>query len=157
MTSTSTISLLPQPRQVEVLPGACSVRRDARVVVHAAEPGPGAVAEHFVADVQARAGVHLRRAAEARPGDIELRVGAVPAFGDEAYELLAETRGVRLTAPTAHGLWNATRTLLQLAVQARIEWLPPADDAPGRPGRVLHFDVLHAQRSDGALPLTWID
>ena len=52
---------------------------------------------------------------------------------------------------------HATRTLLQLAVQARIEWLPPADDAPGRPGRVLHFDVLHAQRSDGALPLTWID
>lgn len=114
MSPTSTISLLPQPRQLEVLPGACSVRRDARVVVRAAEPGAHAVAEHLVADVQAHAGLHLLRATDARPGNIELRIGAAPAFGDEAYELVADTRGVRVTAPTAHGLWNATRTLLQL-------------------------------------------
>ena len=45
--------------------------------------------------------------------------------------------------------------LLQLAVRAHVEWLPPPDTAPTRPGRTLHFEVLEAERTTGGLPLRW--
>lgn len=45
--------------------------------------------------------------------------------------------------------------LLQLAVRARLEWLPPPEAAPTRPGRLLHFDVLLAERTAGSVPLVW--
>ncbi len=51
----------------------------------------------------------------------------------------------------------SARTLLQLAVRARIEWLPATEDAPTRPGRVVHFDVLLAECTEGGLPLLWAD
>ncbi|MCB0957569.1 MAG: beta-N-acetylhexosaminidase [Ilumatobacter sp.] len=114
MPASPTISLLPQPRQVEVLPGSLALRRDAHVVVHDADTAVHHVAEHLVADLQARAGLHLALGTVARAGDIEVRRGPVGVFGDEAYELHIDHHGVRVTAPTAHGLWNATRTLLQL-------------------------------------------
>lgn len=51
----------------------------------------------------------------------------------------------------------AQSQILQLAVRARLEWLPPRPEAPDRPERLLHFDVLRTERSSGALPLLWAD
>ena len=51
----------------------------------------------------------------------------------------------------------AQSQILQLAVRARLKWLPARPEAPDRPERLLHFDVLRAERSSGALPLLWAD
>ncbi|TVT76649.1 MAG: flavin-nucleotide-binding protein [Denitromonas halophila] len=50
-----------------------------------------------------------------------------------------------------------SRTLLQLAVRARIDWLPAPDEAPTRPERMLRFEVVSAERTEGGLPLVWTD
>lgn len=50
----------------------------------------------------------------------------------------------------------AARELLQLRVRARLEWLPPQDETPTRPGRVLHVAIEEAVRMRGALPLKWL-
>lgn len=49
----------------------------------------------------------------------------------------------------------ASHQMLQLAVRARIEWLPPPDAKPTRPERVLQFEIVEAQRTVGGLPLVW--
>ena len=144
MSPSSAISLLPQPRQMEVLPGTVVLHRDAQAVVTSRDVAVHHVAEHLVADLQARHGLHLAIAGQARAGDIELRRGAVGAYGDEAYELHVDQRGVRLTAPTAHGLWNGTRTLLQLLPDAtRSAELPCVRivDAPRFEWRGVMLDV----------------
>lgn len=46
------------------------------------------------------------------------------------------------------------RTLLQLAVSARVEWLP-ARDATTRAERRVHFEVMSALRTERGLPLVW--
>lgn len=51
----------------------------------------------------------------------------------------------------------AQSQILQLAVRTRLEWLPARPEAPDRPERLLHFDVLRAERSSGTLPLLWVD
>ncbi len=48
----------------------------------------------------------------------------------------------------------AARTLLQLAVRARLEWLPPPADGKHTERR-MHFEVLSATRTEGGLPLVW--
>lgn len=46
------------------------------------------------------------------------------------------------------------RTLLQLAVRARVEWLSDRD-AETRAERRMHFEILSAQRTEGGVPLSW--
>ena len=137
-------SLLPLPRQVELLPGSCELRAGTRVVA-----GGGIemahVADHLVADLQARLGLHVRRGDLAEAGDIELRYGPTPHGGAESYVLHLDHRGVRLTAPSAPGLWNGTRTLLQLlpAAPALAVELPAVRivDAPRLAWRGAMLDV----------------
>ncbi|TVO68766.1 pyridoxamine 5'-phosphate oxidase family protein [Denitromonas ohlonensis] len=50
-----------------------------------------------------------------------------------------------------------SQSLLQLAVRAQIDWLPAPDEAPTRPGRMLRFEVVSAERTEGGLPLVWTD
>jgi len=107
--------LLPAPRSVDWLDGAVTLPAGCRVVADPLVPGAAAVADHLVADVHARVGVHVGRSHSAAAGDIELRLGHAAADHPEAYVVHAEGHDVVVTASTAHGLWNGTRTLLQLA------------------------------------------
>ena len=74
MSPSSAISLLPQPRQMEVLPGTVVLHRDAQAVVTSRDVAVHHVAEHLVADLQARHGLHLAIAGQARAGDIDRAV-----------------------------------------------------------------------------------
>ena len=73
------------------------------------------VAEFMAEDAQKMFGISLATAAgKGRDGDIVLTLKADKALGDEGYEINIGKR-VSVTAPTATGLYWATRTLLQMA------------------------------------------
>ncbi|MEE6294488.1 family 20 glycosylhydrolase [Georgenia wangjunii] len=113
--------ILPIPVSVTPLGGAPFVLDEgARIVV----PGGGeglAEAELLAADLRPATGFDVPVvAAEPGAGDIALVLGADEAPGtgdlavDEGYTLVADADGVRIGAVTTHGLFNGTRTLLQL-------------------------------------------
>jgi hexosaminidase len=79
-----------------------------------------------VRDLQAACGLHLSVTAMESDGDITLRLHSDRAdLGAEGYELLIAPDGVGMVAATAHGLWNATRTFVQmLSPEAAEQTLP---------------------------------
>lgn len=92
----------------------------------------------------------------ARPGDVDLTLGAVPAPGAtadgvaEAYRLdVAAT--VTVTAGTPHGAFNGTRTLLQLLHQAPTIGYGTTTDWPTYAERGLLVDVGRK-----FLPVDWL-
>ncbi|MFM2077411.1 MAG: hypothetical protein RJA49_1301, partial [Actinomycetota bacterium] len=81
----------------------------------AAHPEAAEVAASFVAELARRTGLRPRQAATPSGVDIGLQLHPRRAdLGVEGYELFVAPDGIGLVAATAHGLWNATRTVLQL-------------------------------------------
>jgi hexosaminidase len=117
--------LVPFPRHVEVMDGEFVPSAFAHVV--APNDGPSvAVADHLLADLQAFAGLRLTLGhSGSGHGDIELTLHPDRAdLGPEGYELLVAPDGVAVVATTAHGLWNGTRTLVQLVRHGTMAALP---------------------------------
>lgn len=107
--------LLPLPLFIEPGEGSLTLTVRTRVVIGAGIGGFDHTVNHLIGDVQQTTGLHLARAAEATGGDITLQLnGDLATHGEEGYELLIDTNGATLTAAHPHGLWNATRTLVQL-------------------------------------------
>ena len=105
--------LVPLPRHVEWHDGICALPSDVAVV--ADQPDAAAVATMFVMDLATQSGIRPHLAAEPRGIDVTLQLHAHRAdLGTEGYELFAAADGLGLVAATPHGLWNATRTALQL-------------------------------------------
>ncbi len=117
--------LVPLPGHLELRAGTCTITDRTRV--HApTDPASAGVAGHFVRDVQAVCGLHLALVPTSAQGDIvaSLRPERFD-LGPEGYELSIEPDAVRLTSATAHGLWNGTRTLLQMFTPgATVQVLP---------------------------------
>lgn len=120
--------------------------------------GATASAAHGVADIlatelRASTGYPLEVVSSATPGahDVVLRDGEVPGqTGDEAYALTTADTGAVVTATSAHGFFNGTRTLLQLLPAAAASptalsttWAAPAvsiADAPRYEYRAVMID-----------------
>ncbi|MBI4932552.1 MAG: beta-N-acetylhexosaminidase [Actinobacteria bacterium] len=119
------LGLLPLPRHVEMTSGEFVPSAFAHVIAPSDAPSIG-VADHLVADLQAVAGVHLSLArTRSGHGDIELSLHPHRAdLGAEGYELLVAPDGVAVVAATPHGLWNGTRTFVQLLTPGTMAAVP---------------------------------
>lgn len=114
-----------------------------RIVVPPGDAEAARIAEAFAADCRALLGAELT-AGEGKPGRdaVSLSIKADKGLGDEGYEIRTTKGGVQVTAPTATGLYWATRTLLQVAEQGETRRLPlgTARDWPDYPLRGLVMD-----------------
>ncbi len=149
----TTDNLIPRPSHVAPQDGpSFTLSPGARI---AAGNTAAQIAEQLAALLRTATGFSLPLVEEHRPGDIALDL--VDAFdgGPEAYTLTASEDGVRLTASTPAGLFNAVQTLRQLFPAAIEEggaseegdagtWVVPAVeilDAPRFAYRGLMLDV----------------
>jgi len=109
--------LVPWPHQLEPGEGSLRLSARSRVVLGVEFDAVPALVGHLVADVQRATGLHLQVTTDAvAAGDVELQL--LPALavrlGPEGYELTIDEQVAVLRAGTLHGLWHATRTLVQL-------------------------------------------
>ncbi|MEQ1699287.1 MAG: beta-N-acetylhexosaminidase [Ilumatobacteraceae bacterium] len=106
--------LLPWPVQVQPLAGEFTITARTRM----AALGTGLEAHlftHLVADLHRATGFHLARTDAPTTGDIVLQLDTeANEHGPEGYTLDVSTADVHLRAATTAGLWNGSRTLLQL-------------------------------------------
>ena len=123
------LGVVPKPVSATIGSGQFTLTGRARIV---SAPGANAAAESAVAgDLAAylRPSTGYRLATvigTPRPGDIVLEIGDPVTLGPghraEGYQLIATTSGVKIEAPTAHGLYNGIQTFRQL--------LPPWINSP---------------------------
>jgi hexosaminidase len=117
----TTLGVVPKPVSARIGSGHFALTRSARIV---AAPGANATAELPVADdlaayLRPSTGYRLRTViGTPRPGDIVLAIGdpgtLKPGHRAEGYQLVTSTSGVKIEAPTPHGLYNGIQTLRQL-------------------------------------------
>ena len=115
------LGVVPKPVSARIGSGHFTLTGRARIV---SAPGANAAAESPVAsDLAAylRPSTGYRLATvigTPRPGDIVLEIGDPVTLGPghraEGYQLIATTSGVKIEAPTAHGLYNGIQTFRQL-------------------------------------------
>lgn len=108
--------LVPLPLQLEQHSGVLRITARTRIVVGSGIDPADHTVGHLVGDLQGASALHLSWATEAEVGDVVLQIDehGIDEHGQEGYELLIGERGATLRAATAHGLWNGTRTLVQL-------------------------------------------
>lgn len=142
----------PVPRAIPALqqwsgdPGAYGFGPGTRLLVH-----PGSAkdltdeAQLFAQDLARRTDVQVPvvrgTPGKAQPGDITLALGPADSeLGSEGYTLRAG-RTLTIKSPTQHGVFNATRTVLQLLGQRLTIPAGTARDWPAKPERGLMVDV----------------
>ncbi len=113
--------VVPKPVSAKTGSGHFTLTARARIV---AAPGASATAELPVANdlaayLRPSTGYRLPAVAGTpRPGDIALEIGDPGTLGPghlaEGYQLVTTTSGVKIEAPTAHGLYNGIQTFRQL-------------------------------------------
>jgi hexosaminidase len=128
------LDVVPKPVSATVGSGHFTFVRGSRIVVL---PGAGKsaelpVARDLAAYLRPATGYPLAVVAgDARPGDIQLVIGAPaglkPADRAEGYELQTTGSTARIEAPTAHGLYNGIQTVRQLLPP----WVNSTRVAPG--------------------------
>jgi hexosaminidase len=112
-------TLIPMPVRVRPLGQDSIVISDSTPIVIAADAPPGAdgvartLAEMLAAPQVVRRVSRLRAGELVPPRAIVLRAGA-DSLGEEGYLLRVDTNAIVLSAPAAHGLFNASQTLRQL-------------------------------------------
>ena len=110
--------VIPELKEWRGGEGAYTVQTDTRIVCKAGDADLQHVAGLLAEDLLKMYGIRIPVSTEkGRDGDIILTVKADKKLGTEGYEMVIG-RKVELTAPTATGLYWATRTLLQMG-QAR--------------------------------------
>jgi hexosaminidase len=121
VTAAATLDIVPKPVSAKIGRGHFTLTRRARIV---AAPGSHAAAELAIA---ADLAACLRPATgyplptvtgSPRPGDIAITIGGVAASGaparPEEYQLVTNTVGAGIQAPTAQGLYDGIQTFRQL-------------------------------------------
>ena len=112
---TALLRLLPLPLFIEPREGSLTLSTQTRIVIGAGIGGFDHTVNHLIGDIQQATSLHLARAADAANGDITLRLdGDLAEHGEEGYELSIGPGGATLRAGHPHGLWNGTRTFVQL-------------------------------------------
>lgn len=118
--------LLPWPAKVQPLAGEFTITARTRM----AALGTGLddhLFTHLVADLHRATGFHLARTTQPTTGDIVLQLDTeANEHGPEGYTLDVSTADVHLRAATTAGLWNGSRTLLQLFPHRASEHSTPA-------------------------------
>ncbi len=117
----ASLGVVPKPVSARIGSGHFTLTGRARIV---AAPGANAAAESAVAGdlaayLRPSTGYRLPTViGTPRPGDIALEIGDPGTLGPghraEGYQLIATTSGVKIEAPTAHGLYNGIQTFRQL-------------------------------------------
>jgi hexosaminidase len=106
--------LLPLPLHLEPRAGELVVTARTRL----AAVGGGIhdhLLTHLVADLHRATGTHVSITSAPAEGDIVVRLDPTAGeHGSEGYALTVAPEGAHLVAATAAGLWNGSRTLLQL-------------------------------------------
>jgi hexosaminidase len=115
------LGVVPKPVSARTGSGQFTLTRNARIV---ASPGANAVAGRAVAGdlaayLRPSTGYRLPTViGTPRPGDIALEIGDPGTLGPshraEGYQLVTTTSGVKIEAPTAHGLYNGIQRFRQL-------------------------------------------
>ncbi|WP_419995247.1 family 20 glycosylhydrolase [Streptomyces boninensis] len=116
--------------------------QDTRVVLSAADaPVLGRTADRLAGDLASMTGVRVRTAVgSASPGDISLRTADPGHAGREAYRAdIGSVLAIR--AATDHGVFNGTRTVLQLIHQNPAIAAGTIVDWPAYPERGLMLDL----------------
>lgn len=107
------LPLVPLPRRAEWGSGTC--RLPVNVAIVAEHPDAAGVAATFAIDLATHTSLQPRLTAVAGDVDVELQLHPHRAdLGAEGYELFTADDGMGVVAATPHGLWNGTRTALQL-------------------------------------------
>lgn len=111
-----------------------------RVTVEGDSPELQRVGETFTADLQ-QVKKHQVRLAKGQPrtGDIVLRTADDAALGEEGYTFDVDG-SLTITAPTAHGVFNGTRSVLQLLKGSDRVPAGHARDWPTKPVRSVLVD-----------------
>lgn len=139
--------LLPLPLAVQPGDGVLTLTAHTRVGIGAGIGGFDHTINHLIGDVQKATGLHLARAAIATDGDITLQLdGDITEHGEEGYELIIGAQGAQLRAGHPHGLWNGTRTLVQLFAHVPGDAALPAVRIVDRPRYVWRGAMLDVAR-----------
>ncbi|SFB70877.1 hexosaminidase [Nocardioides terrae] len=114
----TTPQVVPRPARMRVGKGRFTVTRHTRIAVRQ-HGAARAVAVDLARDLRPATGFRLPVVSgHGRSADIRLRLGHVPGLTRsqraEGYRLDVRRGGVRLTAPTAHGLFDGVQTIRQL-------------------------------------------
>jgi len=139
--------LLPLPLVIEPSDGSLTLTAQSRIAIGAGVGGFDHTVNHLIGDVQRATGLHLARAASAADGDITLQMnGDLAVHGEEGYELFIDAKGATLRAGHPHGLWNGTRTLVQLFSHLPGDATLPAVRIVDRPRYVWRGAMLDVAR-----------
>lgn len=104
--------------------GQFTITPDTRIVYPANAPELKDIAAQFAADYKEMFAIELSTAeGKAKKGDIALAIAKDKKLGDEGYQIAIGEK-VRITAPTAKGIFWATRTILQTAEKSHGNTLP---------------------------------
>lgn len=141
------LRLLPLPLKIEPLEGSLTLTSQTRIATGAGIGSFDHTVNHLIGDVQQATGLHIARTALAADGDIILQLnGDLAELGEEGYEIVVSTTGVTLSAGHPHGLWNATRTLVQLFAHEPGDANLPAMQITDRPRYVWRGAMLDVAR-----------
>jgi hexosaminidase len=112
----ASLGVVPKPVSARIGSGHFTLTAHARIVSGAR--GELAIAGDLAAYLRPSTGYRLPTVVGSpRPGDIALEIGDPGTLGSnraEGYQLVTTTSGVKIEAPTAHGLYNGIQTFRQL-------------------------------------------
>ena len=137
--TTSSISIIPQPVQLEPLDGEPFALP--AVFSVSADPSLASVADYLAETIAASTEVTAGPAGDGTDAAIALELD--PALADEAYTLRATEDGIRISAGSPAGAFGAVQTLRQL-VSTSAPWTVPAveiEDSPRFAYRGAMLDV----------------
>lgn len=138
-------ALIPQPASLKTYPKAFLIRPGTSLRHDAGSDDIRRLGAWFKSAIYDISGITLASAGEEN-GSIDLRIDRTLVGGPEAYRLEVTTRGIRIGAPSAAGLFYGLQTVLQTlpAVRTNATLSVPCmivEDAPRFPWRGLHLDV----------------
>lgn len=109
--------VIPELREWKGGKGTFTVSEATRIVYPKNSPELAAVATQFAADYKEMFGKEIATAeGSAKKGDISLAIKSDKKLGNEGYQITIDG-SVQITAPTATGVYWATRTILQMSEQ----------------------------------------
>ncbi|MGM9802914.1 MAG: family 20 glycosylhydrolase [Muribaculaceae bacterium] len=130
------INIIPMPQELVAKQGSYTLKRGTVIAANSSEAKT--VAEFFAAKINQSTGLGVTAGTS---GDITLTIDPTLDLGEEGYTLCVGPKGVVAKAKTAHGVFYAMQTFLQLlpaeiespSVVSGVEWTAPAVCVKDRP------------------------